>query len=100
MNRRQFITLLGGAARRGRSRRAAAGDDPRPLSKCRRRLISRTVRYRPSCDRNTTADDFFRNSRPAAPQLSQSFFTKQEWTQDRRRRPKSREVKSLTRLRA
>jgi hypothetical protein len=53
----------------------------------------------PFCDRNTTIDRFFRNSRPA-PQLSKSFFTKQEWTHDRGRCPNGWEVKSLTRLRA
>jgi hypothetical protein len=36
----------------------------------------------PFCDRNTTLYDFSRSSRLAAPQLSQSFFMKQEWTQD------------------
>jgi hypothetical protein len=44
--------------------------------------IFRAPRYRPSCDTNTTIDDFFRSSRPNAPQLSQSFFTKKVWTQD------------------
>ncbi len=46
IKRRTFITLLGG----------------RPvgwlLSKCRALDVFRAARYRPSCDRNTTIDDF------------------------------------------
>jgi hypothetical protein len=91
---------IGGTTAAWRSRRARSTRGcSAAIEQSTRRLISRAARYRSSCDRNTTADDFFRNSRPAAPQLSQSFFTKQEWTQDRRRCPKRREVKSLTRLR-
>jgi hypothetical protein len=53
------------------------GVRPWPLSKCRRRLMSFERRaLSASCDRNGTIDHFVRDSRPAAPQLSQSFFTR------------------------
>jgi hypothetical protein len=45
-------------------------------------IFSGAARFRPFCDGNTTSDNFFRSLRLAAPQLSQSFFTKQECTQD------------------
>ena len=38
--------------------------------------LAATSKNRAFCDANTTSDNFFRSLRLAAPQLSQSFFTK------------------------
>src|SRR6266487_5376499 len=70
-----------------------------PINEVRALDVFRAARYRPSCDRNTTIDDFFRSSRPTAPQLSQSLFTKKVWTQDPVPMRKSLGSQSLTRLR-
>src|SRR5262249_19342899 len=40
------------------------------------RHLAATSKNRAFCDANTTSDNFFRSLRLAAPQLSQSFFTK------------------------
>ena len=42
--------------------------------------FSGAARCRQFCDRKTTLDEFFKSSRLAAPQLSQFFFTKHNWT--------------------
>src|SRR5262245_37423225 len=44
--------------------------------------LAATSKNRAFCDGNTTSDNFFRSLRLATVQLSQSFFTKQECTQD------------------
>ena len=44
--------------------------------------LAATRKNRAFCDANTTFDNFFGSLRLAAPQLSQSLFTKQECTQD------------------
>src|SRR5262249_2157213 len=62
-------------------------------------IFSGAARFRPFCDGNTTSNNFFRSLRLAAPQLSQSFFTKQECTRDPVPMHNGWEVKSLTRLR-